>query len=86
MVKDRATKIVESMDEGVAERHQINIALKTLKMSDVGASVMGGPDKPESIRILRKAGYNDVRIKKLLTDSGHTPEEITKLLKDAGQR
>jgi hypothetical protein len=84
-MSDRASKFVGEFEESVFDKHQIAIALKTLKMNDVGASVMGGPDKPESIRILRKAGYNDIKIKKLLTDSGHTPEEITKLMHSVGR-
>lgn len=36
----------------VPERHQLRIARKTLKMSDVGARIMGGPSKDEARRII----------------------------------
>jgi hypothetical protein len=38
------------------ERHQIKIAKQTLKMSDVGAQIMGGMTKAEAREILRKHG------------------------------
>ena len=34
------------------EKHQLRIARDTLKMSDMGARIMGGPSKPESRRII----------------------------------
>jgi len=36
----------------VPEKHQLRIARKTLKMSDVGALIMGGPSKPEARQII----------------------------------
>lgn len=36
----------------VPERHQLRIARDTLKMSDVGALVMGGPSKDDARRII----------------------------------
>jgi hypothetical protein len=36
------------------DKHQIAIAKKTLKMSDVGASIMGGMTKDEARKILEK--------------------------------
>lgn len=36
----------------VPEKHQLRIALNTLKMSDVGARIMGGPTKPEAREII----------------------------------
>jgi hypothetical protein len=38
----------------VPERHQLKIARDTLKMSDVGARIMGGPDKAEAKRIIAR--------------------------------
>jgi len=38
----------------VPQKHQLRIARKTLKMSDVGALVMGGPSKEESRRIIQE--------------------------------
>lgn len=37
-------------------KHQIRIAKATLKMSSVGANIMGGPNKSEAIAILEKCG------------------------------
>jgi hypothetical protein len=46
--------------------HQKKIALKTLKMSDVGADVMGGMSKVEARSFLKnRCGYSDARIAKL---------------------
>lgn len=38
----------------VPERHQLKIARATLKMSDAGAAVMGGPSKAEAREIIRR--------------------------------
>ena len=47
------------------EKHQKQIAISTLKMSDAGASVMGGMSKKEARDFLRLIGYSDERIKRL---------------------
>ena len=36
----------------VPEQHQLNIARKTLKMSDVGAAIMGGMTKAEAREVI----------------------------------
>jgi len=36
----------------VPEKHQLRVARQTLKMSDVGARIMGGPSKDEARRII----------------------------------
>ena len=36
----------------VPERHQLKIARDTLKMSDVGARIMGGPTKEQAREII----------------------------------
>jgi hypothetical protein len=38
----------------IFDRHQIKIAKSTLKMNDVGVTIMGGMTKEEARRILRK--------------------------------
>ena len=38
----------------VFDRHQLKIALDTLKMSDVGALIMGGPSKPQAVEIIER--------------------------------
>ena len=47
------------------EKHRKQIALSTLKLSDAGASVMGGMSKKEARDFLRLLGYSDERIKRL---------------------
>jgi len=39
---------------GVPEKHQLRIARHTLKMSDVGARIMGGPTKAEARAIIQR--------------------------------
>ena len=47
----------------VPEQHQFKIAKSTLKMSDVGAMIMGGMSKDEARRFLReKAGWSDEKL------------------------
>jgi hypothetical protein len=56
------------MKEGkdVFDKHQKAIALKTLKMSDAGANIMGGMSKAEARSFLKaKCGFSDARIAKL---------------------
>jgi len=36
----------------VPEKHQLKVAKDTLKMSDVGAMIMGGPNKDEARKII----------------------------------
>ena len=38
----------------VPEKHQLRVARATLKMSDVGALIMGGPNKEQAREIIRK--------------------------------
>jgi hypothetical protein len=53
----------------VPEKHQLAIAKKTLKMSDAGASVMGGMSKKEAVEFLKSIGYSDAKIKKMSEDT-----------------
>lgn len=49
----------------VPEQHQFKIAKSTLKMSDIGAQIMGGMTKDEARKFLReKAGWSTERIAK----------------------
>jgi hypothetical protein len=57
----------------VPERHQLRIALQTLKMHDAAANVMGGPNKEEAREILKRFGYTDQQIQKL--EQGGVKEE-----------
>lgn len=46
------------MNLTVPDRHQLRIARATLKMSDAGARIMGGPDKAEAKRIIARLTGN----------------------------
>lgn len=46
----------------VPEQHQKKIALATLRMSDVGASIMGGMSKAEARAFLERIGYSAAKI------------------------
>jgi len=58
-------KKVEEKTLTVPEKHQLNIAKKTLKMSGVGVSVMGGMSKNEARDFLKSIRWDDNKIKKL---------------------
>jgi len=49
----------------VFQYHQKQIAIKTLKMSDIGAEMMGGMTKDEARAFLKSIGYSDIQIAKL---------------------
>lgn len=55
----------EGRELSVPDRHQKKIALDTLRLSDAGASIMGGMSKEEARTFLKKIGYSDERIKKI---------------------
>lgn len=66
--------------DNVFNRHQKAIALKTLRMNDAMANVMGGMNKKDAIDFLRGIGYSDEQLKKILSYNGHSEEEIINLL------
>ena len=39
----------------IFDKHQLNIAYKTLKMSEIGASIMGGMTHQEAKNIIKNA-------------------------------
>ena len=47
---------------GVPERHQLKIARSTLKMTSIGAAIMGGMTKPEAREIVFKLTGRKVKI------------------------
>lgn len=61
------------------DKHQQKIARQTLKLSDIGASCLGGLTKPEAILLLKQSGVSLKAITKLLVDAGHTNVEISTL-------
>jgi len=52
-----------SKNLSVPEQHQKAIALKTLKMNDIGVRIMGGMSKQEARDFLKKIGYTDTKIR-----------------------
>jgi hypothetical protein len=60
----------------VPEQHQRKIALDTLRMSEVGARIMGGMDHCKAVRLLRDFGYSDTDIRTRLKAAGHDPEKF----------
>jgi hypothetical protein len=64
----------------VPEKHQEKIALATLKMSGVGASIMGGMDHREAIQFLRSINYRDDDLTSRLRIYGHDTEAILKFM------
>jgi hypothetical protein len=62
-----------------AVKHQLKIAASTLKMSDAGASIMGGMSKSEAAKLIARHKGRDHAVKSLKL-SGHTDQEIAKLL------
>lgn len=68
------------------EKHQENIALKTLKMTDAMSGVMGGMNKTEAINFLKSIGYTDMEIKKLSEAKTQIDslikEELSKILNE----
>ena len=56
---------VKSKPLNVFQRHQKRIALDTLRMSDIGAKIMGGMDKPAAREFLRSIGYAPAQIAKM---------------------
>jgi HSP90 family molecular chaperone len=49
----------------VPQKHQKQIAIKTLRMSDAGASIMGGMSKDEAREFLASIGYSAEQIERI---------------------
>lgn len=69
--------VEEELD--VPTRHQLNVALKTIKMHPAMLGAIGGMTYKDAIEFFRKIKYSEAKIKKLLSDAGHSEEEIKKL-------
>lgn len=61
-------------------KHQVKIAISTLEMSKVGASIMGGMDHKEAVAVLRNHGMSDVLIRLNLLKAGHSEEDIKEFM------
>ena len=55
-----------------------NIARATLKLSDVGARLLGGPSRTEAVALLKRRGFSQREIVEL---SGMTCKDCTSFLK-----
>lgn len=66
--------------EDVARSHQRRIALRTLKMSGLGAELMGGMNMKQAIAFLRKDGMADRQIADIMRKAGHPADDITKFM------
>jgi hypothetical protein len=58
-------ELFKEKELSVPQQHQKKIAIRTLKMNDVGVMVMGGMNKAEARAFLKKIGYTDEKIKKI---------------------
>lgn len=63
----------------VPDQHRIKIAKKTLRLSEIGARILGGMDHGEARRVLKEFGYSDAAIKRL-----ENPESLQRLRKTYG--
>ncbi len=64
-----------SRELSVPELHQKRIALKTLRMSDTGALIMGGMTKAQAREFLStRAGWSKVRLAAFEGDSDDAPD------------
>ena len=64
----------------VPDKHQLKIAINTIKMSQAGAKVAGGMDHKGAIKVLKKNGYSDDKIIKMLKSAGHDDDDIKKFM------
>ncbi len=48
----------------VFARHQTKIARNTLRLTDAGASILGGMTREEARRYLKSVGWNEERIRR----------------------
>jgi len=60
-IRQEISKIAKTLS--VPEQHQKTIAIKTLKMNDIMARMMGGMSKDEARKFLKGIGYTDQKIK-----------------------
>jgi hypothetical protein len=56
--------------------NQKSVAISTLKLSKVGASIMGGMNHKEAVSFLLESGYKEDVVKNLLRRNGHNEEDI----------
>ena len=65
MIREEIKQVLEKQSLTIFDKHQKKIALSTLKMSAVGATIAGGMTKDEARAFLKKIGYSDAQIKKV---------------------
>jgi hypothetical protein len=71
----------KAQESSVFDKHQLKIAKDTLKMSDIGANVMGGMTKDQARDFLRKMGWTDRQIA-ALEEAKIKEVDVSKIIKD----
>jgi hypothetical protein len=66
----------------VFENEQKKIALATLRLSKVGADVVGGMTHQQAVQYLKKLGISEDWIRAQLKDYGHYDEDIAEFMKE----
>ena len=75
--KGSLTKLKEdAINEDVFSHHQTKIAKSTLRMSDAGAHIMGGMNKDEARKHLKKVGWTDKMIHHHEHDTLYAPTKL----------
>jgi hypothetical protein len=69
-----------TINDDVAANHQKKIALNTLKMSKIGANILGGMNHKEAVKFLRSIGYSDKKIAAALIQGGHGGADIKEFM------
>lgn len=75
--------VMETMD--VPTKHQLNVAMKTIKTPAAMLGVMGGMTYKDAVAFFRKIKYSDDKIRKLLASAGHKENEIKDLMENVGE-
>jgi hypothetical protein len=65
-------KINYSLENFPANKYRLDIAIKTLRMPDAIANIIGGVTKKEAREYLKSRGYDDEQIRDI--DNGNTPK------------
>jgi hypothetical protein len=64
-------------------KHQLRIARNTLKLSEVGASILGGMTIPEAIFLLHRNGWSIFKLITTLQEQGHSTQDIDRLITES---
>lgn len=73
---DGAGRMINEIELSTPDQHQKKIALDTLKLSRIGAKLMGGMNHKDAVIFLRKIKYPDTKIISILKKAGHSDSDI----------